>query len=1007
MNNFFFKYKSPVSVALAMIIIGGIFAYSKLSTSLFPEITFPKIKIIADAGLQPVDKMMVTVTRPLENAIKKIPDLTDIRSTTSRGSCEISAFIDWKGNVDLSKQRIESQIAEIRNTLPPGVNITVEKMNPSILPVMGYSLESHQLSPIELKELATYTIKPFLSQVPGVSEIRIIGGKSKEYWVEPDIAKMSAVGVTPEAISAVLSQTNFIQSNGYLSDYRHLYLTVTDASVHTIDEIKNIVISNGKRTITLSDIAAVQASEANEYIKVNANGKESILIAVVKQPNTNLIDLSGLMKQQISTLQKILPKDVVIKPYYVQADFVNTSVKSVTDSLWIGLLLAIIVAIIFLRSFKASATILLIIPVTLGATIIILYAIGYTLNIMTIGALAASIGLIIDDAIVVVEQIHRTHEEHPREDYPTIVQKAIRYLFPAMVGSSISTIVIFIPFMLMSGVAGAYFNVLTNTMIITLTCSFFATWLGLPVIYLLFSRKKKIKKQIKEAEIKPQRWVSFFIIRPWLSFLIVALLILSIFFILPKLQTGFLPEMDEGSIVLDYVALPGTSLIETDKELQEVEKIVTSTPEVSAYSRRTGTQMGFFITEPNRGDYLIQLKKDRKKTTDEVIADIRKRIESSQPALRVDFGQVIGDMLGDLMTSVQPIEIKIFGDNATKLQAISERVGNLVEKINGTADVFNGITIAGPSINILPNYMRLAQFNITPASFQFQLQTWLEGNLSGNVFEKEKVYPLRLVFPGSKKRSLEELRKATIASPSGRTMPMGELATIQITEGEAQIERENLQTMGVVSARLEGRDLGSTIKDIQNQINSQINLPAGYHIEYGGEYAQQQKSFNELLMILIASSLLVFGVILFLYRDVKIALLILIVAVLGISGSYIALFFTGTPLNVGSYTGLIMIVGIIGENSIFTFLQFKENLHAQSVDESIIYAISTRLRPKLMTAIGAIIALLPLALGIGAGAELHQPLAIAVIGGFIVALPLLLIVLPSMMRLVYHQAKKR
>ena len=988
-----------------MIIIGGLFAYSKLSTSLFPEITFPKIKIIADAGLQPVDKMMVTVTRPLENAIKKIPDLTDIRSTTSRGSCEISAYIDWNGNVDLSRQRIESQIAEIRNALPPGVNITVEKMNPSILPVMGYSLESHQLSPIELKELAIYTIKPYLSQVQGVSEIRIIGGKSKEYWVEPDVTKMSALGITPEIISAALSQTNFIQSNGYLSDYRHLYLTVTDASVHTIDEIKNIVISNGKRTITLSDIADVQAKEATEYIKVNANGKESILIAVIKQPNTNLVDLSNQMKQQVNSLQKILPKDVVIKPYYVQADFVNTSVKSVTDSLWVGLLLAIIVAIIFLRSFKASATILLIIPVTLGATIIILYAIGYTLNIMTIGALAASIGLIIDDAIVVVEQIHRTHEENPGENYPTIVQKAIQYLFPAMVGSSISTIVIFVPFMLMSGVAGAYFNVLTNTMIITLVCSFFVTWLGLPVVYLLFSRKKKIKKPEKEIEVKPRRWVSFFILRPWVSFLFAALLILSIFLILPRLQTGFLPEMDEGSIVLDYVALPGTSLTETDKELQEVEKIVTSTPEVAAYSRRTGTQMGFFITEPNTGDYLIQLKRNRKKTTDEVIADIRKRIEATQPALRVDFGQVIGDMLGDLMTSVQPIEIKIFGDDASRLQTLSAQVGNVVENVHGTADVFNGITITGPSINILPDYTRLSQFNITPSAFQFQLQTWLEGNLAGNVFEKERVYPLRLIFPGSKNRSLEELKKVTIASPDGRMMPLGELASIKITEGEAQIERENLQTMGVVSARLEGRDLGSTIKDIQNRIKGHINLTPGYHIEYGGEYAQQQKSFTELLMILIASSLLVFGVILFLFRDVKIAMLILIIAILGISGSYLALFLTGTPLNVGSYTGLIMIVGIIGENSIFTFLQYKENLHVQSVDESIVYAISTRLRPKLMTAIGAIIALMPLALGIGAGAELHQPLAIAVIGGFIIALPLLLIVLPSMMRLLYKNKK--
>ena len=1011
MKNYFTTYKNPLTVLLVMIIMAGLFVYSKMQTSLFPEITFPKIKIIADAGLQPVDRMMVTVTRPLENAIKRIPDLTTIRSITSRGSCEISAFIDWKADVDLSQQRIEAGIAEIRNLLPADVDITVEKMNPSILPVMGYSLESHELSPIELKELATYTIKPFLSQVPGVSEIRVIGGKSKEYWVELNLQKMSSLSLTPNAVDKALSETNFLKSNGYLSDYRYLYLTVTDASVESISDLKNVIISNnGKRIIRLGDIADIKVQEAVEYIKVNANGKEGILIAVIKQPSSNLVDLSAQMKEKIEELRKILPGDVSIKLYYVQADFVNDSVKSVTDSLWIGLALAIIVAIIFLRSLKASATILIIIPVTLCVTLIVMYAIGYTFNIMTLGAVAAAIGLIIDDAIVVVEQIHRTHEENPGDEYKHIVQKAIHYLFPAMVGSSISTIVIFIPFILMSGVAGAYFSVLTNTMIITLVCSFFVTWIGLPVVYLLFSGTKKkqkiIKKRIKEKEVKRQRWVSWFILRPWISLIIIAGLIFSIIIILPNLQTGFLPHMDEGSIVLDYTSIPGTSLEETDKELQQVEKIIISTPEVAAYSRRTGTQMGFFITEPNDGDYLIQLKKDRKKTTDQVIEDIRQRIESSQPELRIDFGQVIGDMLGDLMTSVQPIEIKIFGEDQQKLHEISRQVKSIVDSTKGTADAFDGITIAGPSVSVNPDYATDSKYGISPADLQFQLQSSLQGNLAGNIFEKDRVYPVRLVYPGSKSRSLDELNKLPIFLPDGRLKSINELATVEVKGGEAQIERENLQSMGIVTARLENRDLGSTIKDIKKNVSKEVSLPQGYSIEYGGEYAEQQQSFNELLMILISSSLLVFGVILFLYKDVKVALAILFIAVLGIAGSYIALFVTHTPLNVGSYTGLIMIVGIIGENSIFTFLQFRETLREKSVDESIVYAISTRLRPKLMTALGAIIALMPLALGIGAGAELHQPLAIAVIGGFLIALPLLLIVLPSMLRVLFRNLER-
>jgi CzcA family heavy metal efflux pump len=1009
MKNFFTDYKNPFTVFAVIILMGGLFAYSKMQTSLFPEITFPKIKIIVDAGQQPVKKMMITVTRQVENAVKQVPDLKMIRSTTSRGTCEISAFMDWKANIDISQQRIESKINEIRNTLPPDIQITVERMNPSILPVTGYSLESKTRSPIDLKLLALYTIKPFLSQVAGVSEIRVIGGKTKEYWMIVDVQKMSTLGITPDNINTALSQTNFIKSNGYLSDYRLLYLTITDASVSGIEQLRNIVISNnGKRIVLLKDIANVQIKEAKEYVKINANGHEGLLLAVIKQPNANLIDLDDKMDIQLKELKRIMPKDITIEPFYVQADFVKDSIKSVTDSLWIGLLLAIIVAIIFLRSLKASGVILVTIPVVLFLTIICLYATGQTLNIMTLGAIAAAIGLIIDDAIVVVEQIHRTHEEYPDEPTTLLVQKAIHYLFPAMVGSSLSTIVIFLPFVLMSGVAGAYFKVMTNTMIITLVCSFFVTWIILPVFYLLFTKDSQSnafqKKHAQSHAVKTQRWVGFFITKPYLSLIIIFALAFSVYYIYPKLETGFLPEMDEGSIVFDYNSPPGTSLEETDRMLREVEKIIVKVPEVQAYSRRTGTQMGFFITEPNRGDYLIQLKTSRTKTTEEVISDIRKKVEATQPALRIDFGQVIGDMLGDLMTSVQPVEVKIFGNDQLKLQELSRQVAEVVSHVAGTADVFDGIVIAGPSINIEPNNVALAQFGITPANLQYQLQSSLEGNVVGTVYDKEQLSNVRLVYPGNQTLSVTGITKTPVFLPNGKLKPINELASVNLNSGDAEIERENLQSMGVVTARLENRDLGSVIKDIQKEVSSKIALPQGYAVEYGGAYADQQQSFKELLVIMLTSGLLVFGVILFLFRDFRIACIILFIAALGISGSYMGLFFTRTALNVGSYTGLIMIIGIIGENAIFTFLQFRESLRdSHDVDQAIIYSISTRLRPKLMTAIGAIIALMPIALGIGTGAQMHQPLAIAVIGGFIIALPLLLIVLPTLIRLLYKK----
>ena len=1006
-KSFFVRYKSPLLVMVLLFILGGVFSYTKIKSSLFPEITFPKIKIIAEAGEQPVDQMTVAVTRPLENAVKLVPNLQLLKSTTSRGSCEISAFMDWNSNIDLSQQQIEAKINEIKNQLPANTNITVEKMNPSILPVMGYTLNSTSLSPIALKQLALYTIKPFLSQVPGVSDIRIIGGEDKEFWAILDQGKMTRLGLNPKDIETALNETNFIKSNGYSSDYNYLYLTLTNSQIRNIDELQNVVLKNdGNRIIYFKDIAKIEVHQAKQYIKINANGTESILIAVVQQPNANVVDVSAAMEAKIADLQKTLPKDVIIKPYYVQADFVNSSIKSVTDALWIGLLLAIVVAILFLKSWKASATILITIPVTICLTMVILYATGATFNIMTLGAIAAAIGLIIDDAIVIVEQIHRTHEEFPQENSKTLVQKAINYLLKAMVGSSLSTIVIFLPFTLMSGVAGAYFKVMTNTMIITLVSSFFVTWLLLPVIYLFLSKKKTSeKKEEVYHEVKERKWVGFFIRKPLFSYLFMTLLVIITALIIPNISTGFLPDMDEGSIILDYNSPPGTSLQETDRELREVEKIIKANPQVEAYSRRTGTQMGFFITEPNRGDYLINLKKDRTQTTAEVTDDIRAKIAATGLPLTVDFGQVITDMLGDLMSSAQPIEIKVFGTDINKIQDYSQQISKIVEKVPGTVDVFDGIVIAGPSIQISPNFSVLAQYQISPQNFQYQTQTILSGNTVGDLFDENQFTPIRILYNNKSNASLQEIQNSMISLPNGQLKPLKEFANVSLLKGSAEVEREDLQNMGVVSARLDNGDLGGTIKNIQSEIKKKIKLPTGYSIIYGGAYAEQQKSFSELLLILFVSSLLVFTTILFLFRNLKVAFLILLVSILGISGSFILLFITGTPLNVGSYTGLIMMVGIIGENAIFTYLQFEESLVEKSKENALIYAISTRLRPKLMTALGAIIALMPLALGIGTGAQMHQPLAIAVIGGFLVALPLLLIVLPSLLNQVKFKEK--
>ena len=1095
----FQTYKAPIAVVLALALALGGVAYRRISVALFPEVTFPKVKVIADAGLQPVERMMVTVTKPLEQAMKQVPGLTLLRSTTSRGSCEISAYFDWNADIIRSQQTVESRLNQIRNDLPAGTSISVERMNPAILPVMGYTLEAPGRSELELRRLALFTVRPFISQVAGVSAVQVQGGRTKEFEVELQPDALAALGLSPSAVSATLGLTDFVQSNGYLADYRRLYLTVTDATLTDKSDVENVVLRNdGRRIVRLADVATVRVGEQPEYIRINANGHNAVLIGVVRQPDANVVQVAEGVRAKIKEIQAVLPRGVRLAPYYDQSDFVSEVVKSVQDSLWIGLALALVVTALFLRSWKASLTILLTIPLALALTLTVLYfGLGYSFNIMTLGAIAAAIGLMIDDAVVMVEQLHKVGEEHPAALPGEVVARSVGHLLPALVGSSLSTIVIFVPFALLGGVAGAYFKVLATTMVVALVCSFFVAWLGLPVVYLLLSGKGKKgaidpnyptkpanfqpagpqvelaapnfqltapqvelagpnsqlaapqvepagpnfqlaapqvelagpNSQLAAPQVEPAGpnfqpagrnhpnlppqapnagpahheipWVKAVIRHPAYSVVGVVVLVATLVLIIPRLATGFLPEMDEGAIVLDYHSPPGTSLDETDRMLRQAEKLIVQVPEVASYSRRTGTQMGFFITEPNSGDYLIRLKTARHRSTEAVIDDLRQRIEATEPALTIDFGQVIGDMLGDLMSTVQPIELKLFGPDAAVRYALAAQVAALVEATPGTADVFDGIVRVGPTIDVRPDPRRLAQAGLPAPDFQAQLQTQLAGVVAGTVLEGEQLLNIRLRFPGAASANLSDVRAQPIFLPNGQRRRLDDLATVSVSAGAAELERENLQAMTAITARLNGRDLGTTMGEIKQALARKLPLPPGYFIQFGGSYAQQQQSFQELLTILVTACLLVFAVGPFLFKDLKAAGLVLLVAVLGPAGGSLALFLTHTPLNVGSYTGLIMVVGIIGENAIFTLQQFFEMRAETHVEAAIGHAIAARLRPKLMTALAAIAALLPLALGIGAGAQLHQPLAIAVIGGLVLALPLLLVVLPSLLKLAY------
>lgn len=1024
------KYSKPIVLVGMLLLIAGAFCYNKMQTNLFPDVMFPRIKIIAEAGDQPVERMMTVVTKPMESAVKKVQDVSLVKSSTSRGSCTIDVYFNWGTDIYATKAQIESRINEIKSFLPAGIVISAEVMNQSLYPVYGYTLESKTHSKIEMRDVANLIVRPMFSQVSGINNVVVRGGKAKEYVIIPDAQKMAQLRIRPQDIKDALSQTNFITGNGQVAGYNRLYLTLTDTRINNIDQLRGTIIRNDmNRTVRLDDIARVKIEEQQEFLKINAEGNDAVLIDLVKQQGVSLSDFTNDIQAKADEIRAQLPSGYELKTYYNQSAFVSDSIQSVMHTIYEGLLLAMIVMVFFLRSWRSSLVVMLTIPVTIAFSLLLMYAYGITINVMSLGAIAASVGLIIDDAIVIIEQIYREHEERPDIDKHGAVSKAIRYLFPAMVASSLATIVIFFPFRLMSGLAGSFFRELSDSMQITLTASFLVTWLLLPVLHIYIGYKKKKNDTETPAEmeakaLKKVHWLTRLYSKPAIPLIFVLTLVPLAFIAQRSMQTGFLPELDEGTIVLDYHTAPGTDIDETDRVCREMEKIITANPYVATYSRRTATGMSFGTQPSNYGDYLIDLKKDRNVTTPEVINQLRRDIQKKVPAVTVDFGQRISDLLGDIMSTPKPIEVKIFGDDFNTLKQIATQASGIMAKTKGVTDIDDGMVPAGSSIVFEPDMEKLSRFGISLTDFQEQLtaqtggvpmcqsesviepnpaQAAMTGGLQiGSIQEGEQMRRILLRFTDFKDNSPERLMSQPLFLPDGTVRPLSSFCKTKVIAGEVEQRRENLKSNIVLTARLDGRDLGSTVADLQSSFSRQLHLPQGYTVSFGGAYQEQQQSFSELMVILCLAVMLLLCVLMFMFRRWKISLTIIVISLLGTCGSLILLWVTGVPLNVSSYIGIIMIVGIITENSIFTVHQYNMNRRlGEGVDESVDYAIALRIRPKVMTATGAILALMPLALGFGMGAQMQQPLAVAVIGGFMAGLPLLLVVLPCVMRRIY------
>lgn len=983
--------------------LAGIFALFKMPISLFPNIDFPRIVMIADNGEEPADRMMIEVTRPLEEAARSIPGVVLVRSATSRGSSEISINFQWGTNIIQALQLLQGKVASIRNQLPPTVSIDIERMNATVFPIEGFSLTSDSLDQVQLRDLAYYVIRPALVRINGVAEVRIVGGKKREFLVRVDPHKLESYQLSISDVASAIQKTNFVSATGLVERNYQIYLSLVNGLYGDINEIsKTVVAFKNNMPITVGDLATVSPSEKIEYIRVTADGKKAVLVNIIRQPGGNTVQIGRDVRSELANLKSVIPPGVKIKYFYDQGDFISSSIGSARDSLLIGILLAIVVLFLFLRSFRISAVAILSVPMVVATTLFFLYASGETLNIMTLGGIAAAIGLVIDDTVVLIENIFR-HLRLEGGKIKDAVSSSLRELLPAVVGSSLSTVVVFLPFAFLTGVSGAFFKSLALTMAVALIVSLIYSITLVPLLSEKFIKPKDAEKELGREE-KSKHWISrkyesslkilmkYKIISP----VLVLILLSSTYLLYRNIGSGFMPDMDEGSFVLDYSSPPGTSLDETNRMLENVEKIIMSIPEVDSYSRRTGTQLGFFITEPNTGDFLIKLKKNRNRSVFQIIDELRSKIEASEPALRIDFGQAMQDLIGDLTNTPAPVEIKIFGPDQQTIESVAREVADLIKSVPGVVDVFNGIVISGPSIVVRPDPVKAARAGLTFDDIQSQLRTIMEGSADTYVLRGEKLIAVRVRYPSEYHSSLQQIEDARIKSTNGFFVRVKDVADINVLKGQSEIDREDLKIMVPVTARLSGRDLGSTISDIKRLLSAKLLLPQGVTYSFGGQYQSQQESFIGLLIVLITASLLVMLVLLFEFESFSVPVIVFSTNIASLFGVLIALHLTHITFNISSFVGMIMMVGIVAENAIF-IIHMAKKFEAEGMlpDAAIIEASKVRARPILMTTLAAVFALAPLALGVGAGAQMQQPLAVAVIGGFSVSSFLLLFLLPG------------
>jgi CzcA family heavy metal efflux pump len=984
-----------VVLVTLLLAAAGALVLPSLPSDIYPPLQFPRLLVIAHSGSLPAQAMMTSVTRPLEQAAMEVPGIRRVRSRTFRGATEISAQLAPDTDVRAALQELQNRVAEVRQDLPADTELAVERLTVSAFPMLSLNLTGG-LSIPDLHDYAFYVIRPAMARVPGVGRVEVAATDTREIEVVADPERLLAAGLAVEDVTAALRTANRQAPVGRYAAGGLEHLVLASGLWGSVAEIARtpVAVRNGA-TLRVADVGTVFPGAPDRTALVTGNGRDAAVISISQQPGASILAVRAGIERTLGDLTRTLPSGLRLSKVYDLAEFVATAIANVRDAILIGGVLAVLVLLFFLRDWRVTLIAAITLPLTVLATFLFMRLFGESINLMSMGGLAVAIGLVIDDAVVMVENIHR-RLRGGRGD--AAIEEATQELIAPVVGSTLTTVVVLAPLGFLSGVVGQFFRALSLTLSVSVLISLV---LSLTLIPLLSRWAYRRGEHARDG--RPSRLEGFYaraldasVHRPWLA-VVAALVLAALGYLLYRgMPSGFLPPMDEGGFVVDYLTPPGTALAETDRLVRRVEAVLAATPEVAAFSRRTGAELGLFATQPNTGDILVRLKprSQRQRSAEEVIEDLRSRLADAAPGMELEFVQLLQDMLGDLEGAAEPLEVKIFGDDPATLGALAERAQHEMEGVEGVVDLV-GPQQGAPETTWQIDPEAAGRAGLTLEQVQSQLAAAWLGETATDLRLADRGVPVRVRYPDRDRYDPARQAQLSLRTPDGRLVPLSSVARPVMATGDGELTRENLRQVALVTARLEGRDLGGAAAEIQDKLR-RLKLPVGYSTEVGGQYESQRQAFRELLLVFGAAAALVLLVLVIEFRAVIPALILLLAAPLSFGGSFLLLRLAGSELDVSSSMGLILLVGLVVKNGI-VMLDYAHRLHAegQPFVEAVAHAARVRLRPILMTTLCTLFGLLPLALGLGAGAELQKPLALAVIGGLGLSTLVTLFAVPS------------